>query len=113
MNLPVSIWTNEDCVAFWAEERPAAAKGDAWGLGLEEGGRRGIKKKEMLLEVITRQPVLLRRINVLVRRLKHSVYRIVIQFYLHKFQLVVGVVVGINSFRNLSGFRIGFPKHFK
>ena len=46
-------------------------------LVLVEGRKQGIIMTQMSLEVITQQPVLLHRINVLVRLPKHSVYHLV------------------------------------
>ena len=60
MNLPVSIWTNEDCVAFWAEERPETANADACMLK-QEAQKRDLTIVRMILEDIIQQHVLLLR----------------------------------------------------
>ena len=58
-------------------ERPETANVDACMLVLVEGRKQGIIMTQMSLEVITQQPVLLHRINVLVLLPKHSVYHLV------------------------------------
>ena len=63
MNLPVSIWTNEDCVAFWAEERPETANADACMLK-QEAQNRDLTIVRMTLEDIIQQRALPHKSNV-------------------------------------------------